>query len=143
MSFWTHIVATIHVDTHKETDNLKDYIENALKYAPAITGSERNASVFINIPQGSNVSTNQDCDHCVYRDTIKYEADGIHFTCDLPKGFECPTGEYQTCAVITVCGDLRDRTRDITKDEYKRFRKHLHKELGFSILNHTAKIEGD
>lgn len=55
MSCWTYIVGVIHVDTYKEVDDIKGYVEKALLSAPKITGSEYDASVFVNPVKGHNI----------------------------------------------------------------------------------------
>lgn len=52
MSRWTHIVGSIHVDTYTKTKNIEEYVKEKLKKAPKITGSERNATVFVNAEEG-------------------------------------------------------------------------------------------
>lgn len=140
MSFWTHITAVFHVNTYKETDDLAGYIEEKLKKAPKITGAERNAAVFINVLPGYNVSTGCDCNRCQYKNTVRHHDDG--FDCAAPGSVVCPGGDYQTCAVITVCGDLRDRLRERTKKEYTAFRNYLKKELDWDIINSSFSIQG-
>jgi hypothetical protein len=110
---WTHIVATIDLNTHKESDDLASYVREKLENAPRITGSEGDADIFVNVLPGYNVS-------CY--------ANGQH-------------REYQTRVVITVLGDLRDRMRDTTKAEWMAFKKFVDKNLG-SIRNFTWKIQG-
>ena len=60
MSRWTHIVAAIDVDTYIESENLQSDVNELMKYAPKITGSESDADVFINILSGHNVSCWED-----------------------------------------------------------------------------------
>lgn len=140
MSFWTHIVGVIHVETYKEVDDIVAYVEEALKEAPAITGSERDASVFVNREPGHNVSTSFDCAHCQFEDTIRTEVG--YFECNAPDGYHCPFGEYQTCAIITVQGDLRDRMRKQTKKEWNDFHRFIAKKLKWTIRIATCRIEG-
>ena len=144
MSMWTYIVAAIDVDTYIESKTIKSDIEKLLEEAPRITGSERNADVFVNVLSGYNSSTNCDCDHCVYQPTVRHCEDG-GFMCDAPEDYECPEGDYQTRVVITVIGDLRDRMKDQTKDEWNAFKKYIAKYIngnGFDIRNCTCKIQG-
>ena len=56
MSFWTHIVASIDVNTHIECDTLKRDVKKMLKAAPKITGSEGDAEVFVNVRSEELVS---------------------------------------------------------------------------------------
>ena len=48
MSRWTHIIGSFYIETNVETDNLKSYIEDQLKFAPKITGSEKDVDIFVN-----------------------------------------------------------------------------------------------
>ena len=140
MSYWTHIVGVLYVDTYTETDDLVGYIEDKLKDAPAITGSERNASIYINVPPGHNVSTSFDCARCEYGSTLRHYPDG--FECYAPEHYDCPTGEYMTRAIITVQGDLRDRMFDQTHDEWLAFRRYLENDCDFRIRQVTSDIRG-
>lgn len=136
MSFWTHIVGVMHVETYKEVDDIKAYVEEALKNAPEITGSEGSASVFVNPESGHNISTSCDCGRCEYFET------GTEHECDPPKEYCCPYGEYQTRAVITIQGDLRDRMRSQTKKEWNKFHRYVAKELNWTIRLAACRIEG-
>jgi len=84
-----------------------------------------------------------DCLACQYKDTRKLYDDG--FECDAPEGYKCPHGEYQTRVVITVIGDLRDRMRQRTRDEWYAFKKYIEKSInndGFTIRNCSCNIIG-
>lgn len=125
MSKWTHIVASIDVDTFIESHTIKEDIEKMLEEAPKITGSEGPADVFINVRSGSNISTMID---------DKEE-------------------KFQTLLVITVIGDLRDRTKDQTEKEWKAFKDFIGVEpklydenregLNLEIRNCACQIWGD
>lgn len=141
MSYWTHIVGVMHVDTYKETDDIKSYVDELLRDAPAITGSERDASVFVSVPPGHNISITCDCGQCPYKNSIRHSGWG-EFECDAPEHYDCPTGEYQTRVVITVQGDLRDRMRKETKKEWNAFHRYVAKTLGFDVRLATCRIEG-
>lgn len=141
MSYWTHIVAIIEVDTYKQDKNIKEIVENMLKSAPKITGSERDADIFVNVLSGHNVWMGADCDHCQYKDTIVYNDNGS-FNCDADDNYKCPEGEYQTRVIITVVGNLRDRMREQTKREYKEFYNYLKKTCVFDINNKAVSILG-
>lgn len=140
MSYWTHIIGVIYVDTYTEVEDIKSYVTEALRNAPKITGSERDASVFVNEKEGYCVYTSFDCNRCEYKDTIQHFDDG--FTCEAPEDFICPSGKYQTRAIITVCGDLRDRMKAETKKEWNAFHRYIAKELGFGVRIATCRIEG-
>lgn len=139
MSFWTHIVGVLHVETYKEVDDIVAYVEEALKDAPRITGSEGDASVYVNREPYHNISTSFDCNRCEFKDSLKYYDDG--FECDAPDGYRCPYGEYYSRAVITVFGDLRDRTKDRTKKEWNAFHRYIVKKLKWTVRIATCRIE--
>lgn len=139
MSHWTHIVGVMHVETYKEVDNIVAFVEEALKNAPLITGSERDASIFVNREPGHNMSTSFDCGRCRYKDTIRHYDDG--FECDSPEDYRCPFGQYQTRAVITIQGDLRDRMRDQTRKEWNAFHRYIVKKLNWTIRIATCRID--
>ena len=140
MSFWTHIVGVMHIDTYQNVDDVKKYVEDALKDAPKITGSEEDAAIFVNPQPGYCFSTNWDCDRCQYGKTLRFSVDG--FECDSPSGYSCPSGKYQSRAIITVCGDLRDRMKSRTKKEWNAFHRYVAKELGFGVRIATCRIDG-
>lgn len=140
MSHWTHIVGVMHVETYKEESDIKSYVEAKLKYAPKITGSEGDADVFVNPQSGHSMWTSCDCGRCDYRNSIVRVVDG--FECDAPEGFRCPSGEYQSRVIITVCGDLRDRLKEETEKEWDEFYRYVEEELGFGVRVFACKIEG-
>lgn len=140
MSYWTHIVGVLHVDTYHECDDIAEYVRGFLKSAPKITGSESDADVFVNAEPGYCLFISCDCGRCQYGNTIQHYEDG--FDCDRPDGFRCPRGEYQTRAIITVCGDLRDRMKAQTRKEWNAFHNYLVKECDFDIRIATCRIDG-
>ena len=141
MSFWTHIVGVLHVDTFKEVDDIKTFVEESLKDAPKITGSESDAAIFVNPEPGYCTSTDMDCRRCEYGKSLRHDKDGYLY-CDGPEGYQCPYGEYQSRAVITVQGDLRDRMRNQTRKEWNAFHRYIAKKLGYSVRIATCRIEG-
>ena len=141
MSQWTHVVGSLYIETYKEKDNIKKFVENILEKAPKITGSERDADVFVNPLSGYNTSTNCDCERCIYKDTIIHLDEG-GFQCDADNTFECPEGDYQTCVVITIVGDLRDKDGETTKKEIEEFIRFLQKQ-DFNIDYHSVRIEDE
>lgn len=108
MSNWCHVVGCIYIDTNLKRKDIKDYVEKIIKKAPKITGSERDADIFVNVLSGYNTSTNCDCDNCIYKDSIVPLKVGL-FQCDAEDDYDCPRAEYQTCLSLTIVGDLRDR----------------------------------
>ena len=125
MSQWTHIVGSLYIETYKEEDDIKKFVENILKNAPKITGSEKDADIFVNPLSGHNTWTSCDCERCVYKDTIVHLDDEGGFQCNAENTFECPEGNYQTCVVITIVGDLRDKNGAETKNEVENFIRFL------------------
>lgn len=138
MSYWTHITASIDIDSHIEDKNIVNIIKDKLKDAPTITGSEGNAEIFVNVLSGHNVLVTTDCNSCKYKNTIIRFKNG--YICEVNEGFECPDNKYQTRVVITIVGDLRDMVKNQTKEEYSRFIKYIKKDLGFSIRNQSVNI---
>lgn len=55
--------------------------------------------------------------------------------------FEGISEEYQTCAIVSLCGDSRDRRIDETKEEVAAFIEYLEKY--FYIKNKSIKIMDD
>ena len=115
MSQWTHVVGSLYIETYKEEDNTKKFVENILKNAPKITGSEKDADIFVNPLSGHNTWTSCDCERCIYKDTIVHFNEG-GFQCDAENTFECPEGDYQTCVVITIVGDLEKQQKKRLKN---------------------------
>ena len=140
MSFWTHIVGVMHVETYQEVDDIKAYAEESLKEAPLITGSESDAAIFVNPEPGHNISTSADCARCEFGKTARAE-DG-YWVCDAEDDYHCPHGDYQSRVVITVYGDLRDRMRKQTKKEWNEFHRYVAKKLKWTIRNAACRIEG-
>jgi hypothetical protein len=137
---WTHIVGVLYVDTGMRDKNIADTVKHMLERAPKITGSEGDADVFVNVLSGCSIWTNCDCEGCQYGCTIKHFDDG--FECDAPEDFKCPDGEYQSRVVITVVGDLRDRTRERTLAEWDAFARFVEAKngCGFWIRNQAYHI---
>lgn len=141
MSRWTHISGCLYVDTHTEDKDIENIVKKLLKKAPEITGSERNADVFVNVLSGHNSWTNCDCEHCEYMNTIVHLEEG-GFQCKAPRDYECPEGKYQTCVAITLIGDFRDRDGDITRNEVEAFIRYI-QEFGFDIDYSTVVVRDD
>jgi len=139
MSHWTHIVAAIDIETYKEDNNIKTIVEKLLQNAPKITGSERDANVFVNVLSGYNYWIGADCKHCEYGNTITRLECGS-FQCQADETYKCPEGKYQTRVVITIVGNLRDRMTEQTEREYNDFLNYLIKDCGFDIEHETFKI---
>lgn len=144
MSCWTHITACLSVETGviAKRLELKRKLKEYIAKAPKITGSERDADVFINIKTGYNFWTSRDCEHCKYSSTLHdVTIDGEEYSeCDAPNKHNC-SAEYQTHVVISVQGDLRDRTKEQTQTEWDEFLKYIEAEN--FVRDYTINIEGD
>lgn len=145
MSCWTHITACLSVETGMvvKKPELKRRVKEVLKDAPKITGSEGPADVFVNIQSGYNFYKSQDCENCKYKDSLREitTINGEEYQeCNAPKGYDC-SGEYQTCIVISVQGDLRDRIKERTQKEFNEFLKYITKK--FYIRDYSVNIEGE
>ena len=111
MSRWTHIVGCLYIETFKERKNIKKYVEDKLKLAPKITGSELDADIFVNPLSGYNLSSWTKNNKNV---------------------------QYQTCVAITIVGDLRDRDIGRTTTEIKVFLDFIKR--NFDIFYHSISI---
>lgn len=142
MSHWTHITACLSVDTYIEKPNILDLTKEYIAKAPKITGSEGDASVFINLQEGYNTWKSCDCDNCKYKDTQReVTIDGLlYIECDGPSDNDC-SGEYQSCVVISVQGDLRDRTKEQTEKEFKEFLAFI--ENKYTVRDYAVNIKGE
>ena len=124
MSYWTHITACIYLETDIKDNEIKSIIENKLKSAPKITGSEGDADIFVMPLSGHNVFVSCDCNNCQYKGSIIRYDDGS-FSCEADDHYRCVSAEYQTSVCISIIGDLRDRMKEDTRKEYKEFIKWL------------------
>lgn len=130
MSIWTHITATVFIDTCTNTEDIESYVKDSLKNAPRITGSEGDANVFVNAMVGYNESIYGDCDKCRF-----LLSDG---NCSASVSDECVVSNYQTNVAITIVGMLRDKRKNSAEKEFKAFLKYILDECDFYIIN-TAK----
>ncbi len=146
MSRCTHITACLSVEMSivENKIELKRHIKKLLRKAPKITGSERDAEVFVNVKAGHNFWTSRDCEHCEYASTLHdVVIDGEEYSkCDAPstKTDDC-SASYQTHVVISIQGDLRDRTLEQTQAEWNEFITYI--EDKFLIRDYAVNIEGD
>lgn len=142
MSSWTHITSCLSVETGltQPKSVLKKIIMKELKEAPKITGSEKCADVFVNVKSGSNFWTSSDCNRCPFGETAEWSKEK-GYECDAPEDYKCPSGEYQSCVVISVQGDLRDRSPDQTQKEFDEFLTYLKKR--YYIRDYSINIIGD
>ena len=142
MSHWTHITACLSVDTYMVKSNILDLVKKDMEKAPKITGSEGDADVFINLQGGYNTWMSHDCDNCKYKDTQREVIiDGLSYTeCDGPSDNDC-SGKYQSCVVISVQGDLRDRTKEQTEKEFKDFLAFI--ENKYTVRDYSFNIKSE
>lgn len=118
MSCWTYINQIVIVDASwlmKDKINDLEYplrqseldkaVQDAIDKAPAITGSECDAAVFVNRERNShNLSMNR-----------------------YNRSNNPAWRKYNTEYVLTVHGSLRDRTYDETSREWERFKRYMKK----------------
>lgn len=137
MSHWTHITACFSIDTGitEPKMKLRKIVKGFLENAPKITGSERDADIFINIQGGYNWTISHDCTHCKHMDEFKTLG-----YCEVPKNHDC-SANYQSCIVISIQGDLRDRTKNETQKEVDDFIKYISKE--YEIRDYSLNIESE
>lgn len=129
MSNWTTITACIYVDTDIEDKNIKTIVEDKLKEAPKITGSEKDVDVFVNVLSGYNIWRSADCPNCPYKDTIIIHGNSS-FSCEPDEDYKCKEVNYQTQVCVSVIGSLRDRWVEETESEYKEFLDWVAKNIG-------------
>lgn len=145
MSCWTHITACLSVETGliAKKPELKRLVKQYIKDAPKITGSEENATLYVNVQSSYNFFMSRDCEHCKYKATIKEfqdeNGDDV-FECDGPEKHDC-SAHYQSCVVISIQGDLRDRLRDQTQREFNNFLEYIEKK--YYVRDYALNIEGD
>lgn len=135
MSKWVYVVGTIEVETYNHSKKPKKYLKNLIKDAPKITGSEGPVEVFVNIPSGHSVSITGDCASCPHG-----KLKGLKMKCKAKNGDQCTTGYYQTKAIISLYGNLRDREIKQTEEEYSAFMRFLEKDCGLGIDNVALNI---
>lgn len=141
MSMWTHVVGSFYIETYTEIEDLKSHIEEQLKLAPKITGSESNADIFVNPLSGYNTFVSPDCSKCVYKKPVTLSTTTLYIQCDIEKRHHCPEGKYQTCAAITIVGDLRDKDVKTTMSEIESFIDYLNS-LNYYIYCASVTVEG-
>lgn len=117
MSRWTHITSCMSVDTCVENrKRIKKSIIDYIDKAPKITGSEGNAEIYIALQRGYNISSwkkNKDNDF-------------IH---------------YQSCIIISIQGDLRDKDGETTKEEFINFLNYIKQK--YIVRDYSINIEDE
>ena len=86
-----------------------------------------------------------DCNGCIYEKTLrKGPSDaGGGIICDAPEGYKCKMGDFQTEVILTINGELADRTRKETRSEYKKLINYLKRTrngCGFEIIHKSCHI---
>ena len=147
MSMWTRIIACLNVKTGKcmKKPELKKYVQEKLKNAPKITGSEMDAGIYVNVQDGYDWYMSRDCEHCKYQDElikVKSVDEGEDYQiCNYANNQNC-SRKYQTCVIISIQGDLRDKTSEDTKTEFEEFKQYVNTNVGH-IRDYTVDIKGD
>lgn len=114
MSRWTHITSCMSVETcTRNKKRVKKSIIDYINKAPKITGSEADADVYVNLQNGHNLSS---------------WSKGRH-------------QEYQTCIVISIQGDLRDKDGETTRDEFVEFLNYIQNK--YIIRDYSLNIEDE
>lgn len=145
MSEWSSCYAIIEVSTFKSLPNFKRILDAVLQQAPKITGSERDCDITYKIDE-LGIGMPYPCRTCPFynelRDALIIRKDYIFcpgaenvkenqidkLPCNTKVGnaeFWKYISQYQAFADITICGYLRDRTRETTEKEFKAFIHHL------------------
>lgn len=117
MSRWTHITGTIKVDTLSQIkrEDFQRWLESRVALLPKITGSERDVDIWIKEKPGYNLST--------WENDTKIE--------------------YQTNAVITIDGDLRDRSQEEVIKELNELFETITRNLHWMIDQYTILIDDE
>ena len=117
MSRWTHITSCISVDTCEENKkNVKKSIIDYINKAPKITGSEGDAEVYVTLQRGYNISSWKQ----------NKNGDFLH---------------YQSCIIISIQGDLRDKDGETTKKEFIEFLDYIKKM--YLVRDYSINIEDE
>lgn len=117
MSRWTHITSCMSVDTCIENKKrVKKSIIDYIAKAPKITGSEHDAEVYVTLQRGYNISS--------------WEQD--------KKGEFI---KYQSCIIISIQGDLRDKDGETTKEEFIDFLNYI--KAKYIVRDYSINIEDE
>lgn len=107
MSYWTHIRGTIIVSPLGRTQEEMDYIlKTVLRHLPKVSGSENDMEIIVNQPSGWTMSTSYD-------------------------EFDNYVGNFETNGryILTLYGNLRDRTFNETYKEFNKWINRLAKRI--------------
>lgn len=118
MSRWTHLAGALIVETFEEipVESANAYFTNKLEKAPKITGSERDADLFLNVVPGYNSCT--------------WNEDGAKVT-------------FQSKIIITLAGSLRDKDQGKTLEELTEFANYIANDLGWMIEENAFTIDDE
>ena len=117
MSRWTHITSCMSVDTCIENrKRIKKSIVDYINKAPKITGSEGDAEVYITLQRGYNISSWK----------RNKNNDFVH---------------YQSCIIISIQGDLRDKDGETTKEEFINFLNYIKQK--YIVRDYSINIEDE
>ena len=98
MSLWTHVTGAIYVIMYSQSiAHTLNYARLMLANAPKVTGSEGDMQTYVNILNGYNY--------------VEFENGAKR--------------KWQTGVIISLVGDLRDRTIDQTKQELEIFLDYI------------------
>ena len=98
MSLWTHITGAIYVNMYSQSnEQTLNHARHMLANAPKVTGSEGDMQTYVNILSGYN---------------------HVDFDNDTKR-------KWQTGVIISLVGDLRDRTIEQTNQELKAFLDYI------------------
>lgn len=98
MSLWTHVIGVINVNMYTQSDEQTlNHARYMVAHAPKVTGSEGDMQTYVNILNGYNY--------------VEFE--------------NGTKRKWQTGVIISLVGDLRDRTIDKTKQELETFLDYI------------------
>lgn len=127
MSKWTHVTGAIRIDTYARSDAEAVYIaQTVANHLPRITGSERDAAVYVNLEAGHNASSTDD-------EFGRPSNLGGRWTRNRRNLFDT-----QSKCVLTITGDLRDRSLGQTVRETSRMLARLASRLDVEACSVTV-----
>lgn len=98
MSLWTHVTGAIYVNMYAQSnEQTLNHARHMLANAPKVTGSEGDMQTFVNLLSGYNY---------------------VEFDNGIKR-------KWQTGVIISLVGDLRDRTIEATNQELKAFLDYI------------------
>lgn len=98
MSLWIHVVGAVYVSMYTQSnEQTLNHARHMVSHAPKVTGSERDMQVYISLLNG-------------YNRHIFNDGEDVN---------------WQTGVIISLVGDLRDRTIEKTNQELKAFLDYI------------------